>query len=41
MKSTCLALLVATAAGARTQADPIGQVVDLLNGLSAKVAKEG
>jgi chromosome segregation ATPase len=41
MKSACIALLVATAAGADTQADPIGQVVNLLNDLSAKVKEEG
>jgi hypothetical protein len=41
MKSVGLASLVVAAAGAGTQADPIGQVVDLLNDLSAKVAKEG
>jgi hypothetical protein len=41
MKSACSVLLVASAAGASTQADPIGQVVDLLNDLSAKVTKEG
>jgi hypothetical protein len=41
MKASCIASLVVVAAGAGTQADPIGQVVDLLNGLSAKVASEG
>merc|ERR1719478_762117 len=41
MKSVSIALLVGAAAGAEVRADPIGQVVDLLNELSAKVAKEG
>jgi hypothetical protein len=41
MKSACIALFAGAAAGASTRADPIGQVVDLLNDLSAKVAEEG
>jgi hypothetical protein len=41
MKTAGVALLVAGVAGAKTQADPIGQVVALLGDLSAKVAKEG
>ena len=41
MKSVCIVSLVAVAAGAQTRVDPIGQVVDLLADLSAKVQKEG
>jgi len=41
MKSVGVACAFAVAAGAKTEADPIGQVIDLINGLSAKVAKEG
>jgi len=41
MKSVGVACLLTVAAGAETRADPIGQVVDLLNELSAKVKKEG
>ena len=41
MKSAGVACLFAVAAGAKTEADPIGQVIDLINGLSAKVQKEG
>jgi len=41
MKSVGVACVFAVAAGAKTEADPIGQVIDLINGLSAKVAKEG
>jgi len=41
MKAVACALLVSGVAGAKTEADPIGQVIDLLSELSAKVAKEG
>jgi len=42
MKSAVFSgLLFAGASGVKTQADPIGQVISLLEDLSAKVAKDG
>lgn len=41
MKAVLATGLFVAAAAVDTQADPIGQVVDLLNELSAKVKKEG
>jgi septal ring factor EnvC (AmiA/AmiB activator) len=41
MKAVLATGLFAVAAGSNAQADPIGQVIDLLSDLSAKVKKEG
>jgi hypothetical protein len=41
MKAALISVLVGGAAGAKTEADPIGQVLSLLDDLAAKVAKDG
>jgi len=41
MKAVTASVLLAGVSGIKVQADPIGQVVSLLNDLSAKVAKQG
>jgi hypothetical protein len=41
MKASIISLLAVGAAGAKTGADPIGQVLSLLDNLSAKVQKDG
>jgi len=41
MKASIISLLAVGAAGAKTGADPIGQVLSLLDDLSAKVQKDG